>query len=150
MLENTLLAYTVELCGGALLLATPRFDSAMAVLLLALASVVILKSFGFRGAPVVTVLALVVALSSYSALFSEISDTFSYIEGLSDVREYVSAVIKVVGISYLSGICSDVAREMGESGCAKAISVITKLELVLLSLPYIKQILFSVFSLLEK
>ena len=132
----------------ALLSVSVGFDSVMALILLSAAAVLILKSFGFRGAPLVTVLLGVTLLSEYTELFGEISSVFSSLESAENVSEYVSAALKVVGISYLSGISADICREIGETGAAKIISVVTRLELVLFSLPYVKEILSSLLSLL--
>ena len=126
------------------------FDSVMAVLLLSMAAVVILKSFGFRGAPLVAILVTLVAISLYEGAISEIYGVFSYLGELSESEEYVNAALKVVGISYLSGISADVCREMGEGGIAKTVSLVTKLELLALCVPYIKEILAALLSLMQQ
>ena len=125
------------------------YNAALGTLLVCAASVLILKSFGFRGAPLVTVIAVITLISGYGNALLGVSDVFSELGAFSGLSEYVSAALKVVGISYLSGISSELCREIGEGGLAKAISTVTKLELVLLSLPYVKQILSSVLSLLD-
>ena len=125
------------------------FSRALGILLLGAVSVLILKCFGFRGAPLVAVVALLVAVSYYESALGEIFGLFSYLSESSGAALYVSAALKVVGISYLSGLSIDVCREIGEGGIAKGISLLTRLELILISLPYIKEILSSVSSLME-
>lgn len=140
-----------ELCLGQSfgleLQASGGFSSALGILLLGAVSALILKCFGFRGAPLVGVAALLLAVSCYGEALGEIFGIFSYLSDSSGASEYVSAALKVVGISYLSGISIDVCREIGEGGIAKGIALLTRLELILLSLPYIKEILSSVSSL---
>ena len=123
------------------------FSSALGMLLVGAASALILKCFGFRGAPLVAVMALLAALSCYEGALKEIFSLFGYLSEFSGASAYVSAALKVIGVSYLSGISIDVCREIGEGGIAKGIAVLTKLELVLISLPYIKDILGAVSSL---
>ena len=122
------------------------YNSVLGLLLLSAVSVLILKTFGFKGAPLVAIVAVTAALSHYKDVFSEISAVFSYIGDEFDSSEYISGAFKVVGISYLAGISSDCLREIGENGIAKCVGVVTKLELVVISLPYIKEILSSALS----
>ena len=125
------------------------FDGVLAFLLLTAVSVLILKSFGFRGAPLVTVIAIVCTASYYSEALFSVGSLFGELSDTAEVGKYVSAALKIVGISYLSGISRDVCLEIGESGIAKAVSVVTKLELILLTVPYIKEILSSLLLLLS-
>lgn len=126
------------------------FSSTLGVLMLAAVSVLILKSFGFRGAPLVAAVGIAAALSLYGSSFSEIFGTFSYLGGIADISGYLTSLVKVVGISYLAGISMDICREIGEGGVAKCISLITKLELILIALPYIEEIFDTVLSLLSE
>ena len=125
------------------------FDGALAFLLLAAVSVLVLKSFGFRGAPLVSVIAIVSLVSYYSEALLSVSSLFGELSDTAEVGGYVSAALKIVGISYLSGISRDVCLEIGESGIAKAVSVVTRLELILLTVPYIKEILSALLLLLS-
>ena len=125
------------------------FTTVLGLLLLAAVSALILKVFGFRGAPLIAVIGGIVSLLYYSRTFSEMLELFSYIGSEADVGGCVTDAAKVVGISYLSGISSDTVREMGESGIARCIGIVTKLELTLLAMPYIKEMLSLCLSLAE-
>lgn len=125
------------------------FDSVMAMLLLSSATVLILKSFGFRGAPLVAVIVMLSVLSLYEGALVEMAGLFSYLGELSSGGEYIGTALKVVGISYLSGVSTDICREIGEGGIAKCISLVTKLELLTISAPYVKEILESLLALGE-
>jgi len=125
------------------------FTTVLGLLLLAAVSALILKVFGFRGAPLIAVIGGIVSLLYYSRAFSEMLELFSYIGSEADVGGCVTDAAKVVGISYLSGISSDTVREMGESGIARCIGIVTKLELTLLAMPYIKEMLSLCLSLAE-
>ena len=121
------------------------FDFCIYMLLVAAVSV-ILKNFGFKGAPLICALALICVaipmLERLSALKSFGTDLV-----YPEAQRYVKAAVKVVGIGYLSGISADVCKEIGESGIAKCISVVCKIELILLSVPFIEEILQFATSL---
>lgn len=125
------------------------FESVMALLLLGAASVLLLKSFGFRAAPLVAVIVMLTAVSLYEPALRESGEAVAYLGELSGAKEYTRAALKVVGVSYLSGISRDVVTELGEGGIAKGISLVTRLELLFISLPFIKEMLSALISLME-
>ncbi len=116
------------------------FSSAIAVLLLIAALSLILKNFGFRGAPVFVSVALVFVISCFDEGFITIKNTYTELISYADIGEYSSAAMKVVGIGYLSGISSDICREIGENGVAKCIAVISKLEIIGIAAPFLCQV----------
>lgn len=125
------------------------FESVTALLLLGCASVLVLKSFGFRGAPLVAVIVTLTAVSLYEPALRESGEVVAYLGELSGAQDYTRAALKVVGVSYLSGISRDVVTELGEGGIAKGISLVTRLELLLISLPFVKEMLSALLSLME-
>ena len=130
------------------LLIESDFSSVAAAFLVVAASSLILKSFGFKGAPVFAALSVVFIISYTSGRFSAIGELFNDISSYSNASEYVSAAMKVVGIGYLGGISSDVCKEIGEAGVAKGISVAARLEILLISLPFVKDLLELSVSLI--
>lgn len=120
------------------------FISTIGALLFITASVAILKSFGFKGAPVIAALAFVHTSTLIPEALSPLTSLFESIEGVNGVSEYVRSAVKIVGIGYLGGICSDVCRELGEGGIAKCVTLVSRLELIAITLP----ILSELFSML--
>ncbi|MBQ8381125.1 MAG: stage III sporulation AC/AD family protein [Clostridia bacterium] len=120
------------------------FISAIGALLFITASVAILKSFGFKGAPVIAALAFVHTSTLIPEALLPLTSLFESIEGVNGVSEYVRSAVKIVGIGYLGGICSDVCRELGEGGIAKCVTLVSRLELIAITLP----ILSELFSML--
>ncbi len=59
----------------------------------------------------------------------------------SGENEYGKAMLKALGITYLTFICSSVCRDCGEASVASGVEAVGKAELVLLALPFLKQIL---------
>ena len=125
------------------------FDTALALLFLGAVSVFVLKSFGFRGAPIVALVSAISVLSLYEPALRESSELITYLGEVSGARDYTRAALKVVGVSYLSGISRDIVTELGEGGIAKCISLVTRLELLFISLPFIKEMLATAISLAE-
>ncbi len=107
-------------------------------------SVFLLKNLGFRSAPVFSCLCLVFILSELSVYFSDIIKIYTDFAPLAEGAE---ALLKIIGSSYLFGISSDVCRELGEGGIASALSLLGKLEVLALALPYIKELLSLATSL---
>ncbi len=116
------------------------------VLLVAALSL-ILKVFGFKGAPVFAALAFCALLSSFVDKINSAFSAFSNFSAIADISIYTEACVKVIGIGYLAGVSGDVCREIGESGAAKCINVFAKLELIAICTPFIKELFGSVISL---
>ena len=96
--------------------------------------VVILREVGFHGARLVSLVgvvgllsACVVGIESLGAVFDKIG------QGVPD--EYAIAVMKIMGIGYASGICSDVCLELGETGLSGAVALFGRIEMLALSAP---------------
>lgn len=122
------------------------FYEIFALITLATVSVLVLKAFSFKGAPIVAALFMVgIFLKGGDRLASSIS-LFSSLP--QDADEYVSVALRIVGIGYIGGISSDVCREVGEGGLARAASLCARLEIIALSLPYMERIVEKCFGLI--
>lgn len=117
-----------------------------AALLFAAASL-ILKSFGWRGAPVFSCLCIVGVFSLLSETFSLIKDNVEQIAITADLGEYAEAVLKITGIGYLYTIGSELCSELGEAGLSKAVTAGGKLEIIIVALPFFSRILDTVTQL---
>ena len=63
--------------------------------------------------------------------------------------EYVSILLRGVGITLLGQITSDICRDCGDSTSANGVELIAKLEIVLLCLPLIDGIIECALKILE-
>ena len=54
--------------------------------------------------------------------------------------EYARAMLKILGAGYVFGVCSDICSELGEGGLSGAVCLFGRVEIIALSLPYIKRI----------
>ena len=117
----------MSLVGGAILLAV---------------SAVLLRNFGWKGAPVFSALAIVVILSELSFAVSELTSFFSFLSN-SGMGDLSAAALKILGCGYLFGICADLCRELGEGGIAKAVEVVGRAEIIIIVLPFLKEFINS-------
>ena len=111
------------------------------------AAAVILKGFGFKGAPILVTLTTVFCINTSVGAFFGVKEIFSSLSAYADIEPYASAALKVVGIGYLSGIGQDVCRELGETGAARSISIVSRLELIAIAAPFISDALTEAVKL---
>lgn len=75
-----------------------------------------------------------------------------YIKGImpdSSVSEYVSVILKALGIAFLSSVCSSVCKDCGENTLSCYAELAGKIEIILLSLPIIKDIMDMALGLID-
>ena len=99
----------------------------------------LLKELGFKGSKLVLLLGVVSVLG---AVVIYIGKMLSFLPILDDkAKEYAVAMLKILGIGYAFGICSDICAELGESSLAGAVCLFGRIEIVMLSVPFIKMII---------
>ena len=115
------------------------FLKAVAYALLCLLLGVVLRELGFRGARLVGLIGTVALLG---ASVSCIGEVLTALPAVGDGgREYAVAILKMVGVGYAFGICSDACRELGEGSLAGAVCLFGRVQILILSLPFIKRII---------
>ena len=98
----------------------------------------LLKELGFKGSKLVLLLGVVSVLG---AVVIYIGKMLSFLPNLSDdTKEYAVAMLKILGVGYAFGICSDICTELGEGTLAGSVCLIGRLEILTVSLPFIKTI----------
>lgn len=100
----------------------------------------VLKAFGWRGAPLVAVGAILALLSLFADSFNTVRAVFDIATEVDGVAEAGECLLKILGIGYLSGICSDICCELGESGIASAVRTVARLECLAVLSPLILEI----------
>lgn len=118
--------------------------------LLAASLVLLIRKYSPENALTVTLAATVVVLlyiiAKSSGLISElwsIFDTF----GLDP--EIIKITLKALGICYITGFAADVCRDFGQTALASKVELAGKVSVVLLTLPFIKQILIVATELMK-
>lgn len=104
-------------------------------------SAFILRSFGWKGTPVFAVIASVVLISEASHILGNIFDSVSFLYNENGIRDGINAALKVLGLGYLFGISADVCRELGETGIAKSVEVVGRVEIITVAVPFWKEII---------
>ena len=122
---------------------------ACALALLTAVCAFLLREFGWRGVPLLAVVAVIGVIAyvlpyiyELRGFFEDVSDSF----GLGNIT---SSVLKVIGIGYLAGIVSDVCRDMGEGSVASAVVLVGRVEILLIAAPYFFDIVKLGVSLIE-
>ena len=109
----------------------------------------VLKTFGWRGAPLVTIAALIGLFSVFFDRLSAVSEIFLFISREEGMGEAVECVLKILGIGYVSGMCADVCRELGEPTIASAVISVARIESIAVISPMIMEILTLGVELVE-
>ena len=98
----------------------------------------VLKEMGFKGSRLVMLLGTVSLLGASVVCIGEAMKMLPTVRDTD--KEYAVAMLKMVGVGYAFGICSDMCRELGESTLAGVVSLFGRVEILMISLPYIKRI----------
>ena len=69
-----------------------------------------------------------------------ISQIFAIASMGEGVVRYASVAIKAVGLAIISRLCSDMCRDCGETSLASGIELAFRCEMIVLCLPFIKEI----------
>ena len=116
-----------------------NFEFLGAVVFIAVSSYV-LKSLGARTAAVFSALSVVLifleGISRVSGIFSSLT---AFTE--SEYSEAVGACLKIVGVGYLFGSTAEVCRALSEEGIAKGVESVGRVEIILIVLPFVKEII---------
>ena len=119
---------------------------AIACALITLFLGILLRELGFKGNKLVLLLGTV-SLIGYAVI--GLGDMIATLPGVLGENEvYAVAMLKIVGVGYAFGVCSDICTELGESGLSGAVTLFGKVEIMILSLPFVKNILEKSLELL--
>lgn len=101
----------------------------------------ILKCFGWKGAPLAAIASILALISLFEPYFEKIIELFYTVSDVAEIKDGAKTLVKVVGVGYLSGISSDVCRELGENGIASAVTTVGRVEVLLIILPVFCEVL---------
>lgn len=98
----------------------------------------LLKEFGFKGSKLILLLGTVTVIGAATLSAGSLLTMLPGLDGSN--KEYAVAMLKIIGVGYACGICADICTELGEVGLSGAICLFGRVEIVTLSLPFIKRI----------
>ena len=98
----------------------------------------LLKELGFKGSRLIFILGAISLVGAAVICFGKI---ISLLPGVGEEgRRYVVAMLKIIGVGYAFGICSDICSELGETSLGNAVCLFGRIEIITLSVPFIKMI----------
>ena len=101
----------------------------------------LLSEMGFKGKKAFVLLSITLILSSTVGQIGEIfTDTVKFF-GNFGVGETAKSASKIVGLGYVFGISTDICDELGETRISKALVLCARVEILGLTIPYVKNIL---------
>ena len=108
-----------------------------------------LRSMGYEGARLLSVVGTVSLLCVLVLGVGRLTDSLPK-EFLSDkVGKVADVALKIMGVGYVFGIVSDICRELGEVGLANTALALGRVEILMLSVPYINQVVASAVKMFE-
>ena len=100
---------------------------------------ILLRELGFKGSKLVLLLGMI---SIIGASVVDIGKIFSVLPGLDgENKRYAVAMLKIIGVGYAFGVCSDVCAELGETSLSGAVVMFGRVEILMLSVPFVKMII---------
>ena len=109
----------------------------------------VLGELGFKGKRLFGAFSAVLLLSFAAEGFGEVVSELTLLTEGAGISDVARDAVKIVGAGYVFGIGSDIADELGEGGAAKALSVVGRVEIALLILPYFGEILKTGMGLIK-
>ena len=109
----------------------------------------LLGELGFRGKRVISSFALVFFFLIFVDLAGEIFGSIAAVSIGDEGREAISAALKIIGIGQGFGICASLCSELSENGIASVITLIGKAEIVLIMLPFLRELFDMVGALMK-
>ena len=98
-----------------------------------------LGELGFKSRKLFSILASLMLFTAMKDGIITFVGKISSVAELSGIGDAYTCALKAVGLGYLFGIVRDVCAELGEGGIAKAVSVVGRVEILLVALPYFEK-----------
>ncbi len=83
-------------------------------------------------------------------VIDEIIEIVDKIAGLTTIgRDYIKIILKITGVTFVSEISSDIAKDCGYQAIANQVQIFGKLSILAISVPVFNQLISSIGSLLS-
>lgn len=111
---------------------------------------VMLKSYKKELSMAVAVATGLTITAMMIAYMGDVFDAFALlIEKTGINREYFSIILKVTGIAYISQFAGELCRDAGENAIAVKIETASKIAVMVLTMPVIKEFLENILLILQ-
>lgn len=108
----------------------------------------ILRQLGWKGVPVLACVTFSALLSLYGEALSGLVSEIHAISAEGNIERYAEGALKILGVGLLSGIISDMLTELSEAGLARAVTVISRIEILGIAIPFLAEIIDTGLGLL--
>lgn len=96
--------------------------------------------------------AVATGITIFSLIVPEVSKVISDLKDLCEKTgvnsEYFKAIIKIIGIAYITQYSSELAKDAGEAAIAKKLEFAGKIGVLVLMMPIVKNLLDTIISTL--
>ena len=97
-------------------------------------------------------ISVVVCIFIFGYSLLRISDIIEILDSLSGMtsisKDYIKILLKITGITFVSEISSDIAKDCGYLAVANQVQIFGKLTVLVVSLPVFTELIYAVTSLL--
>ena len=100
-----------------------------------------LKSLGWSGAKIFSALGAVSVIIMGVTVMGGLTDRLGEMLSTRGLGTVFNTVIKIVGIGYVFGVCSDICNELGEGGVASALTLVGRGSILLTVMPTLGEII---------
>ena len=126
------------------------YYQAIGILIIGALSAFLLKELGSRAAPAVGVIVSLSVIGGAFGKIDEIASLFSSLSFGADIERYSRDSLRVVGIGYVGGIAQDSISALGEANVARIVEVVTRIELIGIAVPYLKEVLVTLIGFVNE
>lgn len=99
----------------------------------------LLSELGFKTKRIFTVLCMVIVFAALGDNLSGIISRLTKITDAAGISEATKCAVKAVGIGYVFGATSEICAELGEGRIATLLTVVGRIEIFVLVLPYFEK-----------
>lgn len=119
------------------------------IAVVSVSSAYILERLGFGGTRLYLAFASILVLIGSAEGIGELLGAFGNITPPPLAAEISGAALRVVGIGYIGGFFSDFCAELGAKGAADGLSLLARVEMLAVVMPYFLDILSLAGELLQ-
>lgn len=120
------------------------------IVLAALIAVILLKKTGREFSLLIVICTVIIIfIIILEDLYSVVDRLTDLTQSVSVVRPYISLMLKVLGISLISQLVSDLCRDSGESALASQAEIAGKIIILVVALPLFESVIEIITGLLK-
>ena len=108
-----------------------------------------LRSMGYEGSRLISVVGTVSLLCAVVLGVGRLMDSLPSELLSGKVAAVAEVSLRIMGVGYVFGIVADICRELGEVGLANAAEGLGRVEILMLSVPYITEAVGSAVKMFE-